>query len=502
MTAAEIEAMYRLLAIAKYEDRYVIPAAHAESAAALEETASGCSLDVDGGPGMGGGGRFGSSSGRPVRAAVETFHALRNRQTADNAAGPSQPEPGQPAQLGRQRRTTRAVPAGTGPGRLRRGTGGPRMSRRRTGTGRPPSLPFLEPVVAHPIERVVAHMSASLLLEYPTSSCATSSPCCATRRGPVRRRRSSVRPVPRCGRGAGPRRPAGALRGDVRPAPPVRPVPELLRRRRHPAARHGPGDLRRGLPRVRLGPADDELPDHLPTVLELSARDPGPVADTLLGTHRAGIELLRSALHHVGSPYAHVVDAVCLTLPAVDERDRRPVRRPGRQRAAERDRRPVRTPAPLPDRPLGGAGMTTRDILLWVVLPYIAGAVFVVGHLWRYRYDRFGWTTRSSQVYESRLLRAGSPMFHVGILMVIGGHVVGLLIPRDVARGRRRHRARVPPGRDLGGHDRRGPHPRRARRSSSTAAGPSDPSSSRRRAWTSSCTSCWAPPWRSARRRR
>ena len=74
--------------------------------------------------------------------------------------------------------------------------------------------------------------------------------------------------------------------------------------------------------------------------------------------------------------------------------------------------------------------MTTRDILLWVVLPYVAGAVFVVGHLWRYRYDRFGWTTRSSQVYESRLLRAGSPMFHIGILMVIGGHVVGLLIPR------------------------------------------------------------------------
>src|SRR5690606_29180920 len=32
--------------------------------------------------------------------------------------------------------------------------------------------------------------------------------------------------------------------------------------------------------------------------------------------------------------------------------------------------------------------------------------------------------------YENRLLRAGSPMFHIGILMVIGGHVVGLLIPR------------------------------------------------------------------------
>lgn len=92
MTAAQIEEMYRLLAIAKYEDRYVIPAAHAESARALEETASGCSLDTDGGPGMGGAGPFGSSSGKPMRAAVETFHALRNRQTADTPAGAGRPE--------------------------------------------------------------------------------------------------------------------------------------------------------------------------------------------------------------------------------------------------------------------------------------------------------------------------------------------------------------------------------------------------------------------------
>lgn len=74
--------------------------------------------------------------------------------------------------------------------------------------------------------------------------------------------------------------------------------------------------------------------------------------------------------------------------------------------------------------------MNTWDTLWWVVVPYVAAAVFVVGHVWRYRYDQFGWTTRSSQVYENRLLRWGSPMFHVGILMVIAGHVVGLLIPR------------------------------------------------------------------------
>ncbi|HEY3001772.1 MAG TPA: respiratory nitrate reductase subunit gamma, partial [Kribbellaceae bacterium] len=28
--------------------------------------------------------------------------------------------------------------------------------------------------------------------------------------------------------------------------------------------------------------------------------------------------------------------------------------------------------------------------------------------VWRYRYDKFGWTTRSSQLYESRLLRIAS----------------------------------------------------------------------------------------------
>src|SRR5699024_1545672 len=75
--------------------------------------------------------------------------------------------------------------------------------------------------------------------------------------------------------------------------------------------------------------------------------------------------------------------------------------------------------------------VTTLDILLWVVLPYVCLAVFVLGHVWRYRYDKFGWTTRSSQLYESRLLRWGSPLFHFGILFVVGGHIIGLVIPES-----------------------------------------------------------------------
>jgi nitrate reductase gamma subunit len=72
--------------------------------------------------------------------------------------------------------------------------------------------------------------------------------------------------------------------------------------------------------------------------------------------------------------------------------------------------------------------------LLWVIVPYVAIAVFIGGHVWRYRYDKFGWTTRSSQLYESRLLRLGSPLFHFGILLVALGHVGGLLIPESATK--------------------------------------------------------------------
>jgi nitrate reductase gamma subunit len=69
------------------------------------------------------------------------------------------------------------------------------------------------------------------------------------------------------------------------------------------------------------------------------------------------------------------------------------------------------------------------NVVLWGVLPYVFLAILVGGLIWRYRYDQFGWTTRSSQLYESRLLRIGSPLFHFGILVVIIGHIGGLLIP-------------------------------------------------------------------------
>ena len=71
------------------------------------------------------------------------------------------------------------------------------------------------------------------------------------------------------------------------------------------------------------------------------------------------------------------------------------------------------------------------SLFLWVIFPYVCLTIFVVGHYWRYRYDKFGWTTRSSQLYEDRLLRWGSPLFHFGILAVFLGHVMGLGVPKS-----------------------------------------------------------------------
>ena len=84
MTGQSMYAMYRLLAIAKYNERYVIPKAHEERGHELEEL--GCSLSYDEGPGMYESSAFGEASGRPVPVAVETFHALKQRQTSDGIA--------------------------------------------------------------------------------------------------------------------------------------------------------------------------------------------------------------------------------------------------------------------------------------------------------------------------------------------------------------------------------------------------------------------------------
>lgn len=69
--------------------------------------------------------------------------------------------------------------------------------------------------------------------------------------------------------------------------------------------------------------------------------------------------------------------------------------------------------------------------ILWVILPYIVLTIFIGGHIYRYHHDQFGWTAKSSEMLEKKKLAVGSSVFHWGIFFVIGGHVMGVLIPES-----------------------------------------------------------------------
>lgn len=76
--------------------------------------------------------------------------------------------------------------------------------------------------------------------------------------------------------------------------------------------------------------------------------------------------------------------------------------------------------------------MSFVEVALWVVYPYVALTAFVVGVVWRYSSDPYGWTSKSSELLEKRWLAWGSQMFHYGFLAVVAGHVLGLLVPPNV----------------------------------------------------------------------
>ena len=73
--------------------------------------------------------------------------------------------------------------------------------------------------------------------------------------------------------------------------------------------------------------AADELPDYLPLVLEFAALAPAGAGEAVLREQRASLELLRASLHEGGSPYAHLVDAVCAGLPRLAPVERERIRR-------------------------------------------------------------------------------------------------------------------------------------------------------------------------------
>lgn len=70
--------------------------------------------------------------------------------------------------------------------------------------------------------------------------------------------------------------------------------------------------------------------------------------------------------------------------------------------------------------------------LVFGVFPYIAITIMILGSIARYERDPFTWKTKSSQMLRTKQFVIGSVLFHVGVLAIFAGHVVGLLTPSAV----------------------------------------------------------------------
>lgn len=66
------------------------------------------------------------------------------------------------------------------------------------------------------------------------------------------------------------------------------------------------------------------------------------------------------------------------------------------------------------------------------IYPYICLTVFFVGSLIRFDRDQYTWKSDSSQMLRMGQLRWGSNLFHVGVLFLFFGHLVGMLTPHAV----------------------------------------------------------------------
>ncbi len=69
------------------------------------------------------------------------------------------------------------------------------------------------------------------------------------------------------------------------------------------------------------------------------------------------------------------------------------------------------------------------NTLFFGVYPYIALTVLALGSIIRYDREPYSWRAGSSQLLRRRQLMWGSVLFHVGVLFIFLGHLVGLLTP-------------------------------------------------------------------------
>ena len=75
------------------------------------------------------------------------------------------------------------------------------------------------------------------------------------------------------------------------------------------------------------------------------------------------------------------------------------------------------------------------EIFLWVIFPYLTGIIMIVGLLYRYAFRQLTWAAPSTEFFEKRWLRIGSPLFHWGIVLAVIGHIMGMVVPKSLYVG-------------------------------------------------------------------
>ena len=331
MDAESMYEMFRLLAIAKYDERYVIPTAHVEQAHGLEELATECPVDFDYEAQTG---VFGEGSGDLTPVAVENFRMLEERQTSDQLVGGGSKRSrvnllnwdgkGKPGGLFPKRKDDAWNPCGAW--RARRPRGGSRTS------------------------------------SWPSRG--RRSRCCSTTRprsgrSPTDAIRHAVAGLP-----DGVRMPLGSFLDHVTSQPLEDVQREYVETFDHTRkcclylTYFTFGDTRRrGVALVQFKQAyrkagldltAQELPDHLGVVLEFGATADVDAAWRLLNDHRAGIEMLRLALADRHSPGEQVLAASRGRCPSSTARGSTPSggsSRRGRPRRRSASRATPLTPA-------------------------------------------------------------------------------------------------------------------------------------------------------------
>ncbi len=72
------------------------------------------------------------------------------------------------------------------------------------------------------------------------------------------------------------------------------------------------------------------------------------------------------------------------------------------------------------------------NTFLFGAFPYIAIGSMIFGSILRYDRDPYSWKADSSQIMSKKGFVLGSNLFHVGIILLFFGHLIGLLTPHSV----------------------------------------------------------------------